>query len=99
MDTTIVAPDEEAETTQTTQTTNAPVFADDPNHPQRWMHRRRMAYISLYSIIATTCYVLSPYMPLDRLTAASDVISWFYFAMVSIVGAYMGFATWSAKSK
>lgn len=70
---------------------------EDPNNPTRWTHRRRMAYAALASMIVLTAYIVSPWMKIERLTAASDIVSWFYFAMASIVGAYMGFATWSAK--
>lgn len=75
-----------------------PEFHDDPNHPIRWQHRRRMAYIALYSMLVVTAYALGPWIPENRLDNLSDIIEWFYFAMASIVGAYMGFATWSAKT-
>lgn len=70
---------------------------EDPNHPSRWKHRRRMAYVSLVSIIAVTLILLGPWVPVERVDKLSDLISWFYFSLASIVGAYMGFATWSAK--
>jgi len=73
-------------------------LADDPNHPTRWKHRRRLAYMAMWSMLALTVYVVGPWMPMDRLNTLQDVISWFYFSMASIVGAYMGFATWSAKT-
>lgn len=69
----------------------------NPNHPSQWKHRRRMAYASLVSIIAVTFILLGPWVPVDRVEKLSDLISWFYFSLASIVGAYMGFATWSAK--
>lgn len=71
---------------------------EDPNHPTRWRHRRRLAYTAMIATLATTVYVLGPWMALDRIEATADIISWFYFTMASIVGAYMGFATWSAKT-
>ena len=73
------------------------VPALDPNHPTRWKHRRRMAYLAMLSMVATTSALLSPWVAESRITAASDVLSWFYFAMASIVGAYVGFATWADK--
>lgn len=72
--------------------------ADDPNHPIRWKHRRRMAYIALFSMLVLTAYAVGPWIAIERLDKLSDIIEWFYFAMASIVGAYMGFATWSAKT-
>lgn len=69
---------------------------EDPNHPTRWVHRRRMAYASLISIFIVTAYLLSTWVDNERINALSDIIEWFYFSMASIVGAYMGFASWSA---
>jgi len=83
-------PDEETITDAT--------MTDDPNHPMRWKHRRRMAYIALFSMLVLTAYAVSPWIEIARLEKLSDIIEWFYFAMASIVGAYMGFATWSAKT-
>lgn len=81
------------------ETPQAPVVSlKDPNHPSQWKHRRRMAYLSLLSIIAVTAVLLGPWVPVERVEKLSDLISWFYFSLASIVGAYMGFATWSAKS-
>lgn len=57
-----------------------------------------MAYIALISMLVVTVFSLSPWMPLERLKTGENVISWFYFTMTSIVGAYMGLATWSAKT-
>lgn len=70
---------------------------EDPTSPSRWKHRRRMAYLSLLSIIAVTAILLGPWVPVERVEKLSDLISWFYFSLASIVGAYMGFATWAAK--
>lgn len=79
---------------------SAPTSTDapkDPNHPSQWKHRRRMAYMSLVSIIGVTLILLGPWVPVERVAKLSDLISWFYFSLASIVGAYMGFATWSGK--
>lgn len=96
------APEDDAASTESTPVAPVAVGTDplfeDPNHPGRWKHRRRMAYVALYSMLISTSYVFGPWVPVERLEHLSDVISWFYFAMASIVGAYMGFATWSAKT-
>lgn len=68
-----------------------------PDTAVQWAHRRRMAYISLISIIVVTAFVLSPFSPIERIGVVSEMISWFYFAMVSVVGAYMGFKSWSTR--
>lgn len=95
MDTTIVTVEDEEETTQPA----SPLlndFADDPNHPQRWVHRRRMAYIALFSIIFVMAYCLTPFMTTEKMTMVNEIIYWFYFSMTTIVSAYMGLATFSA---
>ena len=58
----------------------------------RWKNRRRMAWVALFSIIVVT-YLAFFKVPLDRLAVLKEVITWFYFVMGSIVGAYVGFAT------
>lgn len=60
----------------------------------RWKNRRRMAWISLISILLVTAVMIF-YVPEARLTKLETVITWFYMVMASIVGAYMGFATLS----
>lgn len=64
----------------------------------RWKHRRRMAYISLASMLIVT-YILLFKIPPEKLAPLTEVINWFYITMGSIVGAYMGFATLDDKWK
>jgi hypothetical protein len=59
-----------------------------------WKNRRRMAWISLISIFVITLLVFFV-VPEHRLKLLSDVITWFYFTMASVVGGYMGFTTWA----
>lgn len=62
----------------------------------RWKHRRRMAYIALFSILAAT-YVCLFRIPTEKLKALEVIITWFYVTMGSIIGAYVGFATLDDK--
>lgn len=73
-------------------------FFEDPNHPSRWKHRRRMAYMALFSIFSVTVYVLGPWLSDHRIEVLADIIDWFYFTMGSVIGAYMGLATWAART-
>lgn len=67
-----------------------------PNPKERWKNRRRMAWISLISILVVT--FLSFFVVNEgRLKLLSDVINMFYLSMASIVGAYVGFATFDKK--
>lgn len=58
----------------------------------RWKNRRRMAWTALVAILCVTYLALFK-VPLERLAVLKEVITWFYFVMGSIVGAYVGFAT------
>ena len=63
----------------------------------KWKSRRKMAWIALYSMIITTIIVL--FMPIQesKLSIISEVLVWFYFAMASVIGAYMGVTAWAAR--
>lgn len=69
------------------------LVADDSSN--LWRNRRKMAYISLFAIIAVTAYVLSPWMDSERLKLLETVITWFYTVMASVIASYMGFTTWA----
>jgi len=66
---------------------------------KKWRGRRRMAWIALLSMIILTFFLFSPKIPDTRITILVEAITWFYFSMASIIGAYMGFTTWASKSK
>ena len=63
---------------------------------KRWRNRIRMAWVSLISMLVVTILAFFV-IPESRLVLLSDVITWFYFGMVSIIGSYMGFTTWASK--
>lgn len=60
----------------------------------KWKNRRRMAWVSLISMIIFTA-LLFFVIPESRIKILSEVIVWFYFVMTSVIGAYMGFTTLS----
>jgi dolichol kinase len=64
----------------------------------RWKHRRRMAYVALFSILAVTYLCLFKIDP-QKIKALEVIVTWFYVTMGSIVGAYVGFATLDDKWK
>lgn len=55
---------------------------------RRWQHRRRMAYLSIYTMICMTVAILVWDKP---------IIEPAFYAFASLVGAYMGFSTWASK--
>lgn len=63
-----------------------------------WRNRRRMAWGAFISIIVVTllCFF---WVDIERLKVLETVVTWFYMAMASIVGAYMGFATYASVAK
>ena len=65
----------------------------------RWKNRRRMAWISLAGIMLVTFLLLFGPINSERLKVISEPITWFYFSCASVIGAYMGFTTWSDKKK
>lgn len=67
---------------------------------KRWENRRRMAWISLASMVGfTVLIVFTDIVPESRLEILAEVITWFYFACSSVIGAYMGFTTWASVKK
>jgi hypothetical protein len=66
----------------------------------RWKNRRRMAWVSLISMIVLTYTIIfTDTVPDSKLTILSDVITWFYFSMATVVGCYMGMTTWAHIKK
>lgn len=61
-----------------------------------WRNRRRMAYFSLFSIMIVTYWALF-IVPENRLKLLEEIITWFFFIMGSVVGAYMGFSAYEKK--
>lgn len=63
----------------------------------KFQNRRRMALLSMISMVIFTAILLSPFISNEKIEALDEVFSMFYLAMASIVGAYMGFTTWANK--
>lgn len=75
-------------------------MTDDPSlDPKvRWRHRRRMAYIALFSTLIVMG-IASFYIPVEKLKVLDEVIEMFYFTMGAIIGTYVGFSTFDDKWK
>jgi hypothetical protein len=61
----------------------------------RWNNRRRMAWVSLISMILVT-FLMMFVVDTSRLDNLETVITWFYMGCVSVVGSYIGFTTYAA---
>ena len=64
---------------------------------RKWSNRRRMAWLAFISMILVTAALLFAPIEASRIKILSEPITWFYFAMASVIGAYMGFTTWASK--
>ena len=95
MDTIIDASDEETSSPTDSERHSDDGPFEDPMHPARWKHRRRMAYSSLISVFVVTAYLLI-WADNDRIAALNNIVEWFYLSMITVVGSYMGFASISA---
>jgi hypothetical protein len=60
-----------------------------------WDSRRRMAWVSLFGIILPTIYIIIMVVDPKILEQLADLMSWYYLALASIVGAYFGFKAWA----
>jgi len=60
-----------------------------------WKNRRKMAWSALISMILVTFILIFFYIPIERLKIISEFIVYYYFAMTSIIGAYMGVTAWA----
>jgi uncharacterized membrane protein YbjE (DUF340 family) len=69
------------------------VFHENPGHPSRWFHRRMMAYLSLCSIIVVPFILMTGYVSDSRVAALENIVEWYFICLVTVVGAYLGFAT------
>ena len=63
----------------------------------KWRGRRKMGWVALISILAVTALLLFATISEERLKILSEPITWFYFSMASVIGAYMGFTTWASR--
>lgn len=61
---------------------------------ERWKNRRRMSWIALAAIMAVTSAMMF-FVPESRIEKLEEVVVWFYFSMASIIGVYIGSATFS----
>ena len=73
-------------------------FETKQSYSMRWTNRRRMAWLALISIVVVT-FMTFFMIPIAKLQVLGEVITWFYFTMTAIVGAYMGLTTLSSMKE
>jgi hypothetical protein len=62
---------------------------------EMWSSRRKMAWVSLWGIIVPTIFIIFYVTDVSLMDKVADLMSWYYIALASIVGAYMGFKSWA----
>jgi hypothetical protein len=60
-----------------------------------WSSRRKMAWVSLWGIIIPTMFIIYWVRDVSLMDKMADLMSWYYLALASIVGAYSGFKSWA----
>jgi hypothetical protein len=72
-----------------TDTEKTPTDNDEKSTVIKNKNKRRMAWVSLISILIVTGLMMFA-VPIERLDKLSDVVTWFYMSMATVIGAYMG---------
>lgn len=83
---------------ETQQTTNIKALPSNADTNTNWTNRRFMAYVSLFSIVGLAlATIVLGVISIKLLEAIIPVISIFVMSFSTIVGAYMGLATYADK--
>jgi hypothetical protein len=59
--------------------------------------QRRMAWVSIWSMIVFTIVLFSPMVSDQRVQALADLLGLFYIAQAGVVGAFMGVSAWMSR--
>jgi len=65
-------------------------------YERKAINRRRMAWVSLIAIIATA-FCLLFFVSESRIEKIKDLLDFYWIALGSVVGAYVGISTWMSK--
>lgn len=68
---------------------------DKEDHEAVWRSRTKMTWVALWSIILPTLYIILCVRSSDVLDKLGIMMSWYYLALASVVGAYYGFKTYA----
>jgi len=61
--------------------------------------QRKMAWISIMSMLVFTAFLFLPIFPYSRIKALADLFGLFYIGMAGVVGAYMGMTAYMSAKK
>jgi uncharacterized integral membrane protein len=69
---------------------------DKEDHEAVWKSRTKMAWVALWGIILPTIFIILCVNSPDLVEKLGVLMSWYYLALASVVGAYFGFKAWSS---
>jgi hypothetical protein len=58
----------------------------------RFKNRRRMAWLAMIAILIVTVAMMF-FIPVEKVKALENTVTWFFMAMTTVIGAYMGATT------
>jgi len=60
--------------------------------------QKRMAWVSLISMIVFILILFTPLISVERVQALSELFGLYFIAVSGILGAFMGFSTWESNN-
>ena len=66
-------------------------------YERKAVNRRKMAWVSLAAMIGTALVLMSPLVPESRLEKLENLLDFYWIALGTITGAYVGISTWMTK--
>lgn len=66
-------------------------------YERKAINRRKMAWVSLAAIIVSALILMSPLVSESRLEKLENLLDFYWIALGTITGAYVGISTWMTK--
>ena len=67
--------------------------ADPPRPIITWKNRRRMAWLSLCTMVVFVSLLTLDWIPVERVTTLEPIITTFLYVLGGVIVAYMGFTS------
>lgn len=78
--------------------TNAQALTELENKDKKEDQLRKMAWISMISMIIFTITLFTPFVSVERLTAMDNIISMFYIAQAGVVASFFGSSAYMSRT-
>jgi len=66
-------------------------------YEKKAVNRRKMAWVALIAMIVSGLLLMSPLIPESRLEKLENLLDFYWIALGTITGAYVGISTWMTK--